>query len=455
MGPQSLTSVRPVVGVAAPPVFFARPGPSASQNLCSRIGFFFLAPFIVFLFSRLLDVTVPFLHLPFVFGGATVAAAFLSGELVPVLRMTAVRCILLFTGWFCLASVFGLWKGGSFAMFRNYWVKSLLIFLALACLAVTLQRIRVIIYLIALGIALAMLVALVAGATDAENRLIMPVGELANSNALGIFAVLGLPLCWHSVMFSIRGWLAALLSAVLSLPMLYVVSRSGSRTALVMLGVLFLYGMCRFDWRQRILLAGIMAPLALVAFMTAPEALLSRYATLFVTNSRQLDEQDTELDASAVGSTEARLYLLEKSLSITFRNPLFGIGPGNFMVAENELAEKEGRRGNWHVTHNGYTEISAETGLIGFLLYTAALVSIWRALGNISARAAGVTGAGETRQTASVLRMLFFISAIGVFFGISLYQYFIPAFMGLALGVVRFATAGVEPATAGLQPRGT
>jgi len=453
MGPQSLTSVKPFVGMAAPPAFFARPDPSASQNLCSRVGFFFLAPFIVFLFSRLLDVTVPFLHLPFVFGGATVAAAVLSGELVPVLRMTAVRCMLLFTGWFCLASLFGLWKGGSFVVFKNQWIKSLLIFLALACLAATLKRIRVIIYLIALGIAVAMLVALMAGATDRENRLIMPSGELANSNALGIFAVLGLPLCWHSVMFSTRGWVTGWLSATASLPMLYVVSRSGSRTAVVMLGVLFLYGMYRFNWRQRILLAGVMAPLALVAFLTAPEALLSRYATMFVTSSRQLNEQDSELDASAVGSTEARLYLLEKSLSITFRNPLLGIGPGNFMVAENELAEKEGRRGNWHVTHNGYTEISAETGLPGFLLYTAALVSIWRSLGRISARAARVTGADETRQTAMVLRMLFFISAIGVFFGMSLYQYFIPAFMGLAVGFGRFAAGGVDPATAGLQPR--
>ena len=451
MGPHSLTSVKPVVGMAAPPVFFARPGPSASQNLCSRVGFFFLAPFTVFLFSRVQDVTVPFLHLPFVFGGATVIAAILSGELIAVLRMTAVRCMLLFTGWFCLASLFGLWKGGSFVIFKDYWIKSLLIFLALACFAITLERVRVIIFLIALGIALAMLVALMIGATDRESRLIMPVGELANSNALGIFAVLGLPLCWHSVMFSTRGWLTALLSTASSLPMLYVISRSGSRTALVMLGILFLYGMYRFNWRQRLLLAGIMAPLVLVAFLTAPEALLSRYATVFVTSSQQLDEQDTELDAAAVNSTEARLYLLEESLSITFRNPLFGIGPGNFMVAENEMAEQAGRRGSWHVTHNGYTEISSETGLFGFMLYMAALVSIWRSLGKISARVARVTGAGEARNTAMVLRMLFFVSAIGIFFGISLYQYFIPAFMGLAVGFIRFAD--VEPATAGPQPR--
>ena len=449
MGPQSLTSVKPVAGMAAPPVSFARPSVSASQGLCSRVGFFFLAPFIVFLFSRVQDVTVPFLHLPFVFGGATVIAAILSGELIAVLRVTAVRCMLLFTGWFCLASLFGVWKGGSFALFKDYWTKSLVIFLALACLAVTMERIRTIIHLIALGIALAMLVALTIGATDRENRLIMPVGELANSNALGIFAVLGLPLCWHSVMFSTRGWLTGLLSASASLPMLYVVSRSGSRTALVMLGILFLYGMYRFNWRQRFLLSGIVAPLALVAFLTAPEALLSRYATVFTTSSLQLTEQDTELDAAAVSSTEARLYLLEKSLSITFRNPLLGIGPGNFMVAENELAEQAGRRGSWHVTHNGYTEISAETGLFGFLLYMAALVSIWRSLGKISVSVARVPGADQTRNTAMVLRMLFCVSAIGIFFGISLYQYFIPAFMGLAVGFVRCTAE--EPA--GLQPR--
>jgi len=458
MGPPSKISVPPVMGVPGPggapagqAVPYAGPIMAAGQNIFSRIGFVFLVPFVFFLFSRLLDVTLPQLHLPLILGVLTLTAAFVSGEFWPALRLMPVRLLILFTVWFCLASIFGVWRGGSFVVFKDYWTKSFFIFLAVSSLAVTEGRIRLLIRIIAIGIAGAMLVALAIGATDRENRLIMPVGELANSNGLGILAVLGLPLCWHGASSSGRGKLMAIWSVVAALPMIWVVSRSGSRTALLMLGVLFLYALYQFDWRQRLLLAGIMAPLALVAFLTAPETLLTRYATLFVTSSRQLDEQASALDASAVSSTEARLHLLEKSLSITFRNPLLGIGPGNFMVEENKLAETEGRRGNWQVTHNGYTELSAETGVPGFLLYMAALVSIWRSLGKLVNRAAGVAAGDSIRHTATMFRILFFVTAIAIFFGVSLYHYFVPAFFGLALGFLRSADAAVGPAMAGFR----
>jgi len=55
-------------------------------------------------------------------------------------------------------------------------------------------------------------------------------------------------------------------------------------------------------------------------------------------------------------SAQQRKELLFKSLKVTVRHPLFGVGPGNFEVVS----------GAWDVTHNSYTQISAEGGIPAF-----------------------------------------------------------------------------------------
>jgi O-antigen ligase len=74
------------------------------------------------------------------------------------------------------------------------------------------------------------------------------------------------------------------------------------------------------------------------------------------------------------GSAEGRFQLLKDSIRLTFENPLFGVGPGMFMVAENAMARSEGAvNGSWHGTHNTYTQFSSEVGLPALLLFLAVL----------------------------------------------------------------------------------
>jgi O-antigen ligase len=65
------------------------------------------------------------------------------------------------------------------------------------------------------------------------------------------------------------------------------------------------------------------------------------------------------------GSLEARTELLRDSLSLMVHHPVFGVGPGNFGVIT----------GAWRVAHNTYTELGAETGLPGLILFCAVLLS--------------------------------------------------------------------------------
>jgi len=73
-----------------------------------------------------------------------------------------------------------------------------------------------------------------------------------------------------------------------------------------------------------------------------------------------------------VGSSDQRRELLERSILVSLRNP-WGIGIGNFPIVGIQNL----------VTHNAYTQVSAELGLLGLLAYLIFMVSPFRKLGAI------------------------------------------------------------------------
>src|SRR5205085_551452 len=73
-----------------------------------------------------------------------------------------------------------------------------------------------------------------------------------------------------------------------------------------------------------------------------------------------------------VGSSNQRKELLDLSLLVTARNPL-GIGMGNFPIVGIRNLQ----------THNAYTQVSSELGLLGFAAYVIFIVSPLRKLAAI------------------------------------------------------------------------
>lgn len=73
-----------------------------------------------------------------------------------------------------------------------------------------------------------------------------------------------------------------------------------------------------------------------------------------------------------VGSSDQRRELLERSIIVTLRNP-WGIGIGNFpIVGVRNL-----------VSHNAYTQVSSELGILGLAAYLTFMISPFRKLGAI------------------------------------------------------------------------
>ncbi len=77
----------------------------------------------------------------------------------------------------------------------------------------------------------------------------------------------------------------------------------------------------------------------------------------------------------SVGSSDQRQQLLWRSIWVSIRNP-WGIGIGNFPIVGIQNL----------VTHNSYTQVSSELGVVGFASYVLFLFSPFRKLAAIERR---------------------------------------------------------------------
>jgi O-antigen ligase len=106
--------------------------------------------------------------------------------------------------------------------------------------------------------------------------------------------------------------------------------------------------------RNRFVVLALFLMAGAVFFLLLPSEFISRFLSIFGGN----------VDG---GSAVARQNLLLRSLLVTIRHPLLGIGMGNFHNVS--ISEQ--------VSHNAYTQVSAEMGVPAMIIY---VLFIWTAL---------------------------------------------------------------------------
>jgi hypothetical protein len=114
----------------------------AATSPLQNAGFKLLLLFLFFAFSRVLDVTLPSLHLPFILSVIVLLATLATGGLGRVLASPIGRLLLAFTVWMVICVPFSQWKGGSFVLLKEIWLRSLLCFVMVAGLTLTLRQVR-------------------------------------------------------------------------------------------------------------------------------------------------------------------------------------------------------------------------------------------------------------------------------------------------------------------------
>jgi len=316
-------------------------------------------------------------HLPLVFGacaGLTYLEAMISGQVL-FKRPGELVLVLLLTVWFILGVPFAYWRGGSFEVLTQIWLKTAFLFFLLTQMLTTSDRIRKLVWAVVLSELMATTSSIIAQGEEAiqEGTRLVGVNQvMLGWNFLGITAAVIIP--YMAALYVSRrsllrtGLLLATLAATFWMLVL-TASRGGFLTVTISI-VLTWWFVLRQSPRGR--MAGVIITLLLImAVAKAPDVFWTRVQTIW--DNSEASSNSTVI--SAQESTEERKNLLERSIRYSLEYPIFGVGLGNFQVINGtQLA----RPNAWLGTHNTFTQISSEAGIPALVLFLLLLCTALR-----------------------------------------------------------------------------
>jgi O-antigen ligase len=401
--------------------------------------FLFIWLFTIAVFARPEDI-FPFLaplHLTFAFGacaGLTYLAALLLGRAV-FLWTRELKIVLLLTGWYIAGVPFALWRSGSFQTLTDVWLKTFLIFFLLTQVLLTVERIRKLLWAIILSelVVTSISIFLSSRAIWVGERLLGFNLGILGWNFLGIAEALTIP--YIAAIFVVRRSVleAILLTApVISMTWMLVLtaSRSGFMDV-VLSAILTSFLVLRGSSRGRII--GVAIALALVvAVSLAPQVFWERLGTMW----DGADASTNEISASARESGEDHLSVLTRSLEYTLDYPMFGLGLGNFVIAN---GTDIGLPNAWVGTHNTFTEVSSEAGVPALLLFVGLLVTALRNIKKTGKISANNAEGRELNLFARATQVSLLSFAFGAFFAHLAYEYYFFYLVGIGVGIQQIA----------------
>ena len=141
---------------------------------------------------------------------------------------------------------------------------------------------------------------------------------------------------------------------------------------------------------------------------------------------------DSSLDR--YGSSTARSELLKRSFVASLANPLFGVGIGNFPL----LSQRE------QVTHNAYTQVSAEIGIAAAVIYTMFIVAPLKRLQLIERETSAARRASQFYYLAVGLQASLIAYMVSSFFAAVAFYLYVYYLVGYAVCLRRLYLTAVE-----------
>ena len=347
--------------------------PSSSQKACFlALCVYFLSGFANEFAFRLIHAkayisTVALLALP-VFFVATGRAR--SG-----LRATFGRWLLTFGVWLAICAPFSVWKSDTLNVLLNYYLRSFLLYFVICACVVSIRQLKTLMYVMALGNVLVLLSCLAFG-TIQNGRFTVPnsiFSFLSNSNELGLQLLLGIIyflfalLCARQLLVKIGA------TAGIALSVLYMLKTGSRGTFVAVLSVILAYFLVS---QKKLKFAAIILPCALASLFLIPSEALHRLTYIAIGNNEVT--VSSQEDASALESQRQRQQLFWDSVALTLQHPVFGIGPGEFPVADAHQSEQKGVMAMWRQPHNSYTQVSSEAGIPALIFYLCCLITCFR-----------------------------------------------------------------------------
>ncbi len=415
------------------------PTESREHERKDRLTFLFLWLFTIAVFARPEDIfpSLAPLHLTFVFGacaGLTYLVGLLSGH-IDLQWTPELKIVSLLTAWYIAGLPFAYWRSGSFQTLTHVWLKTLLIFFLLTQVLTTVERIRKLLWAVILSelVVTSISIFLSSRAIWVGERLLGFNLGILGWNFLGIAEALTIP--YIAAIFVVRRSIletSLLVAAFISMTwmLMLTASRSGFLDVVLSAALTSLL-VLRGSSRGRIM--GVAIALALiVAISLAPQVFWERVGTMW----GGADPSTNEVAASARESGENHLTALTRSIEYTLEYPIFGLGLGNFEVANgSDLGVPDA----WIGTHNTFTEISSEAGVPALLLFVALLVTALRNIRKMGKITANNPEGWEVNLLARATQVSLLSFAFGAFFAHLAYEYFFFYLVGIGAGIQQIA----------------
>ena len=394
-----------------------------------HVGFVLLMLFFFMAFSRIMDVMLPIARLPLLTSLVVLLCMVLRGGLMRVWQAVEGKMLLGFTAWCIVCIPFSSWRGGSFATVKDEWLKSLICFMLVVGLTVTLRQVRRLMVTIAFATLLLTLMALVKQHRTL-GRLSFDVGMFSNPNDLAQALLLGVPLLF-ALNLPQSNVFYRLLTAAAAAPMILATIETGSRAAILAMLLMLLMVFVRVGYMGKLVLTLVIAAGGIVAVMVVPDAIRNRLTTVMGSQQEEAYVAEQE-DVAAVASAESRKELFLQSIRFTIQHPLFGVGPGTFQHASVAETTSIGERGMWRQTHNMYTQISSECGLPGFALYFGTVFVLFWKFRSLRKMCGNDPRLDEVRKMLLIYSTSFVsVLVTGTFSSVG-YQLLLPSMIGIA-----------------------
>jgi hypothetical protein len=350
--------------VAIPkPALPAAPKQGPQPSILHSIGTIALAVYVVSAYASDLIIryfgTKPYFSW---ISGITMFIAFLGcGTMMRSLKTKLGRFGLAFGVWLLVTVPFSHWPGGSFAMVQVYLTKVHSVIFFSGALLLTVKQCRTMVISMLVSLSAVLFSCFQSGNMDTGRLFISDSGFFDNPNDLGLFLVVCLGF-WAYPLLSKR-ILARVLGGVGVVITCYYLMKTGSRGSFVAFTIVLFT--CLIFSNKRLIALILLVPAVGMILVLAPGATLHRMALL--------TESEADVtpggDGASVASQLSRRELLRLSIQYTIMHPFVGVGPGQFSDTVGADSQKEGVHKADLSTHNGYTQISSETGVPGALLF--------------------------------------------------------------------------------------
>jgi O-antigen ligase len=396
-----------------------------------RMGFALALVFIFNRFSFLHEIIIGQFHvnlyLLFIIGIPVSTLAFLSGGLPRVLSTPAARFWALLIFWMLLSTPFSTWRSASLQTVFQYVRVSAVMMVIIGGLTWTLKECRQAMYAVAWAGLLNVLYSKFFS-TNEMSRLTIASGSIGNSNDFAAHLLLVLPIVlWAAQTTRVKvirlGAYLVFAAGVLA------GAGTGSRGAMVAAVVVAMYAFFRASGSGKVVVLTIVPILAASLIMFTPNSIKQRYMTLFS------DEITDDSLSEAVMSSEARKHLLNASIRLSLSNPIFGVGPGEFMDTEGKLATAAGQRGLWQVTHNTYTQIASECGIPALIFFLCGIAATFKMLNTIYRAARPWPELRWVYQASFYLTISLLGFSTAIIFLSMAYSMYLPSMIGLVIAL--------------------